>query len=376
MSLPKIVIFVDWFVPAYKAGGPISSIRNLCLALSKSYDIYVVTGDKDLGDTEPLPGITTNIWTHMLDVQVKFLNKRQQTFDSYKKILEEVKPEAVHLNSLFSQSFTLLPLRVLKNIDTKVIISPRGMFGPASLAIKPLKKKLFFRYVKLFGVFKNIIWHATSEIEKNEILHVLPKANVLIANNFPFLPVKNESYLAKEAGSIRMICVGRVARIKNIDFLIRVLQKVTSNVYVRIVGPVEDEAYYTECKKLAESLSDHIELEFIEGVNFIQLNKLYDDTHLFISPTKNENFGHGIAEAFGHGCPVIISNATPWRNLKDKGVGADLKLEEERFVDEIEHYARIKASEFMQIRNSARFFAENIISSGDLKKGYQIIYGN
>ncbi|MFT5601960.1 MAG: hypothetical protein ACI9N1_002210, partial [Flavobacteriales bacterium] len=69
-------------------------------------------------------------------------------------------------------------------------------------------------------------------------------------------------------------------------------------------------------------------------------------------------------------------NATPWRNLKDKGVGADLKLEEERFVDEIEHYARIKASEFMQIRNSARFFAENIISSGDLKKGYQIIYGN
>jgi glycosyltransferase involved in cell wall biosynthesis len=46
-------------------------------------------------------------------------------------------------------------------------------------------------------------------------------------------------------------------------------------------------------------------------------------------PTLGENYGHVICEALNAGCPVLISNQTPWRNLQEKGVGWDFPLEEE-----------------------------------------------
>jgi glycosyltransferase involved in cell wall biosynthesis len=47
---------------------------------------------------------------------------------------------------------------------------------------------------------------------------------------------------------------------------------------------------------------------------------------LFFLPTANENFGFVILEALLAGCPVLISDQTPWRNLAEKGIGWDLPL--------------------------------------------------
>ena len=41
---PSVLITIDWFDPAYKAGGPISSIVNLINHLHKDFDFYVFTG--------------------------------------------------------------------------------------------------------------------------------------------------------------------------------------------------------------------------------------------------------------------------------------------------------------------------------------------
>ena len=40
-----------------------------------------------------------------------------------------------------------------------------------------------------------------------------------------------------------------------------------------------------------------------------------------------ENFGHVFLEALAAGCPLIISNKTPWLELKEKGVGWDLPID-------------------------------------------------
>jgi hypothetical protein len=41
----KILIFVDWFEPGFKAGGPIQSCRNLVESLGDDFDFYLVTGE-------------------------------------------------------------------------------------------------------------------------------------------------------------------------------------------------------------------------------------------------------------------------------------------------------------------------------------------
>ena len=375
MSKKKIIIFIDWFVPAFKAGGPISSVRNLCNALEDEFEIYVVTSDTDLGDEQPLKGITSNVWQSFGKINVLFLPYSDQTKERYIQIYKEIKPDVVHLNSLFSKFFTLSPLAILKNARTKIVVSPRGMLGPESLKIKPLKKKLFFVMTKVTGLFKKVTWHASSDIEAQEIKKAFgKKAKVTVAPNFSYLPKVNEGYLTKNKGELNLICVGRIAPIKNIDFLIKSLSPLQGKVSCKIVGPVENDAYFQECKDLIIKLPANIKVEFIKGVNHIELDALHKESHLFISPTKNENFGHSIVEALGHGCPIIISDKTPWKNLADKKIGTDLVLKEKLFTNAIQGFVDMPTDEFTIYRELARKEAVEIFESGQIKEQYKRLY--
>ena len=51
--------------------------------------------------------------------------------------------------------------------------------------------------------------------------------------------------------------------------------------------------------------------------------------HFSLLQTQHENFGHSIVESLVSGCPVIISDQTPWRNLKSVKAGWDISLTDE-----------------------------------------------
>jgi len=375
--MKKLLIFIDWFVPAYKAGGPISSIRNQCLALQNEYEIFVIAGDTDLGDIQPLTNVPTNTWTTVLGVQVQYLNIKDQTQEKYQAVYREIQPDVVHLNSLFSKKFTLLPLKAFQKHDAKIVVSPRGMFGPASLKIKPFKKKLFFIYAKANGLFKNVHWHATSSIEEKEIQQKFSNAKITIASNFPYLPTHKEGHLEKKSGVLKMICVGRIAPIKNVDFLLRSLKSVQGKVTLKLVGPAEDEVYFQQCLSIVKQLPENVNVSFIKGVSFQEVDKLYQECHIFITATKNENFGHSIVESFGHSCPVIISDATPWKSLATKGtsgVGVDLKLEEKEFENAVNRFIMMDETEFDKMRVDARTFAEEIFNDSKRIEAYKRLF--
>jgi hypothetical protein len=58
------------------------------------------------------------------------------------------------------------------------------------------------------------------------------------------------------------------------------------------------------------------------------------------------------------GMPVVISNRTPWKNLKDAGVGADLPIENEAaFIKQLEDYLDMDETRFDMVRNSCRQYA-------------------
>ena len=62
MGRRQILIGVDWFLPAFRAGGPIRSVANLVdLLMERDWVVWVLTGAYDLGDVEPLD-VTTGQW--------------------------------------------------------------------------------------------------------------------------------------------------------------------------------------------------------------------------------------------------------------------------------------------------------------------------
>ena len=56
-----ILIFIDWYLPGYQAGGPIRSIFNLVNLLKDDYDITIVTSNRDLNSNTNYVGMNKNI---------------------------------------------------------------------------------------------------------------------------------------------------------------------------------------------------------------------------------------------------------------------------------------------------------------------------
>ena len=76
-------------------------------------------------------------------------------------------------------------------------------------------------------------------------------------------------------------------------------------------------------------------------------------------PTRGENFGHIILQSLSVGCPVIISDQTPWKDLETQNVGWDLSLQQpESFANLIDDCVLMEQKEYDLISKSAFDYAE------------------
>ena len=63
----RILVFIDWFLPGYKGGGPIQSVANLIQHLKDDFDFSVITRDTDYCETTPYKEIKSNQWNVLPD---------------------------------------------------------------------------------------------------------------------------------------------------------------------------------------------------------------------------------------------------------------------------------------------------------------------
>ena len=141
----RILAVVEWYPPAYKAGGPIRSVHNLMqlLRAQTNHHLEVVCGDRDLGSDSPLEGIQTDTPLQQDGVVVTYRSStsRKWWLDKLRGTEGSPGPDVVYLNSLFSVPFALRPLMAARALGIPVVLAPRGMLGAGALAIKPFKKK-------------------------------------------------------------------------------------------------------------------------------------------------------------------------------------------------------------------------------------------
>jgi glycosyltransferase involved in cell wall biosynthesis len=373
--MKKLLIFVDWFLPGFKAGGQIRSCANLAFALKDEMDIYVVTTDRDQGDSVPYTGVITDEWTILENsFQMLYLSPKKRGFKSVQSIIRTVKPDCVYLNSMFSFSYTLLPIEVCRfdNLITKIILAPRGMLHDGALQYKNLKKKIFFHAFKARGFQKRIVFHATDVTEKTDINKVFgKKTNIEFVPDFPTVMQDALETVEKNTNSLKCVFVSRMSPKKNLLFLLNLLQEVKANVSLSIVGPAEDQKYWEQCQGVIASLPGHIHTKYLGAIPNDELAAIYRQNHLFILPTHGENFGHVIFESLLNGRPVLISDLTPWKNIEKEKIGWDLPLTEKQpFIDKIEEAANWNQEQFNRYCASSWQFAHDHNKNSKLKKEY------
>jgi hypothetical protein len=59
----RVLVFIDWYLPGYKAGGPVRSMANMTAHLSDEIDFYIVTRNSEYGDNTPYKDVESDKWT-------------------------------------------------------------------------------------------------------------------------------------------------------------------------------------------------------------------------------------------------------------------------------------------------------------------------
>lgn len=381
MDKKRILICIDWYEPGFKAGGPIRSVANIVSALKDDYEFYILTSAYDLGETEPYPNITMNEWFDEDGLFLKYLDKDLLNHGTIKRNILEIRPDVIYLNSLFSKTFTLFPLMTARRNGIKVVLAPRGMLGEGALELKRGKKKSFLLVSKILGVYKKVTWHASTQEEKDEIHKVFGrKAKVKIAQNIPVgQKLKLETILnTKKTGNVRFIFVSRIAVKKNLHLAIMALKQVKLNVPCTfdIYGNIEDEEYW----KTFESEINHegmLEISYKGVVSPSELPEIYANADFLVLPTKHENYGHAIVEAWSNGCPVIISRNTPWKNLHVQNLGWDIDLKNfDNLVNALQEAVDLDFTSYIAQCTASYNYFRDVISDAEVIESNRKLFGN
>lgn len=366
-KIPEVLVFIPWFQPAYKAGGPIQSVANL--VLSDTNTVYrILCSDRDLDGS--VLNVQSNCWIS--------LNAASKVWYSSKGIarnlLRQAKGETLYINGIYSWHYNLKP--ILFSGAARIIVSVRGMLHPGALSQKSLKKKVYLALWKIFGLHKRVEFHATTPEEKGYIQAVFGNSvNVHVASNLPKrlpkLPV-----VAKRAGTLRLVSIALISPMKNIQIVLEALRNVTAEIQYDIYGPVKDKTYWEQCLHTMSSLPPNIQVTYHGDLLPSAVEKALKTSDVFILPSKSENFGHAIYEALTAGKPVITSHNTPWNDLHKAKAGCNVSLSSgtEEMTKAIKNFAAMEQAEFEEWANGARAYTDGAINLDEIKEQYEKMF--
>ena len=145
----RLLICVDWFTPAYNAGGPIQSIHNLVDLLKDECKIFIITSNRDYLESDPLVNVKSDVWYQLSEnVNVYYASAGKNRYNLLKETIEKFNIDRLYLNSMFSLDSTIKPLIIAYKLKLNIFLSPRGMLKDSALKVKPAKKVTVAKSIK------------------------------------------------------------------------------------------------------------------------------------------------------------------------------------------------------------------------------------
>jgi len=171
--------------------------------------------------------------------------------------------------------------------------------------------------------------------------------------------------------------LSRISKKKNLHQALIFLKQIENKYKINfsLIGPIEDESYWNKCKLIINKLPKNIKVDYLGAVPNHELSVFLKKFHVLLFPTLNENYGHVIIESLQFGNPVIISNNTPWSNLKRKKIGFDIDLNNtEDFIGSIIYFAKMDQDTFNIWSKNSFDYAKQIQNNEQKIKQYQHLF--
>ncbi len=369
----NIFITIPWFVPAYKAGGPIQSIANLVNTFSENVEYNIFCGDTDLNN-EPLQNITKGEWLPFNNNAKVWYAHKENLSETLTKQIEILKPDVVYIIGLFNWHFNIVPLLFVK--ANRKIISVRGMLHPGALTQKKWKKRIFLEVLKVVGVAKKVTFHATDETEVAFIKEEFGSTAIIkVAGNFSKKIIKSKP-INKIEGSLQMLTIALISPMKNHLEVLKALMFCKGDITYNIYGPIKDVIYWDVCKEQITLLPKNITVIYHGEILPNNVENTLAHHHLFIMPSKSENFGHALAEAFLAGKPVITSNGTPWNELQQNNAGFNVEPTDKNIAEAINFFTLLNNEQYNNYAEAASNYAEKKLNVDEKINAYRNLFFN
>lgn len=379
-----VLTVAPYYLPGYLAGGPIRSLGNLIAWLGDEYRFLVLTRDRDLRAREPYQGIAANRWQSVGQATVLYLAPDQLAVGPWCRLMRSLNYDLLFLNSVLDRlSIQTLVARRCRCLGLQpVLVAPRGELSPQALALKGVKKRVYLGVAERLGLWAGVNWLATSEPEAHDIRQLIAPVQrdfaIWLAPNLP-APAPSGSAsppgVPKTPGCLNLVFLSRISPNKNLDYALSLLQGAVGDITFNVYGPAEDPTYWRRCQSLAAQLPPNVRFVYHGPVEAAHVSDVLAQAHLFLLPTRSENFGHAIREALASGCPVLISDRTPWRGLEASQAGFDLPLEEaERFRQAIQFFVQMDDETHRRWRAGARAYAASSAAAPETLDQYRRIF--
>lgn len=355
------------FIPSIDrtAGGTTSYMQLLAKELGKLCQLYIATAPS----ANPV---------EMENAQVKFIpcgwKQRSAMKSAWNKLLQEIKPDVVHVNCCWMPQCVWAQLWAQK-AGYKAVLSPHGMLEPWIMARHYWTRKFpaLLLYQKK-AIVKADCLHATAESEKENLLKLGYNNRIkIIANG---IDVENIEIKKEWARKKQILFLSRIHVKKGINFLLEAVAELKNELadYTIHIAGEGDTDYIKQLKEKARALGISNLILFCGGVYGEKKWELFQKADVFILPTYSENFGIVIAESLASGTPVITTKGTPWKDLELEHCGWWTEIGTVPTINAIKLFLSCSDEELENMGKKGRLLVEKKYSSKQMAEKMLTLY--
>jgi glycosyltransferase involved in cell wall biosynthesis len=279
--------------------------------------------------------------------------------------------DIVHVHGLWLMP-NIYPSGVRRLTGPKLVLSPRGMLDPAALKYSRSKKRFAWSLYQRAAFKQFDGFHATSDQEKLDIQNLSEHDPVLVAPN----GIDEISIETTKNRHKTMLYIGRIHPKKGLMSLLECWDQLSIQLKdwkLDIYGP--DEAGEKErllrfCKhRKLKNVNIHCPVYGNEKW------KVYSSAHVFVMPTKGENFGINVAESLMCGTASICTDRAPWSDLDLHKAGWSVSYGTEGITQALREVIVSPVSSLIEMGQCGRQWMKSDFSWSSISEQMNQFYG-
>ena len=303
----RIVYFTDTYEP--QVNGVVTSIKLYAEILRKNgHEVYIICPSGCKRNKYVYP-IESREFENYPEYKISF-----PSFDLIKKI-EEIKPDIIHIHTPITIGVTGLAIAKILNIPTVTTYHTLLKHYIRYLVSGDSADLFVDRYTSwFFNRFPVIV--PSESIKKFLRRHGVNQPIKVVPTPVDVDIVGKRS--KKRNKKPILLHVGRLSKEKRVDFVLRafkdVLKRTDAQLIITSSGPDEE-----RLKNIAKELNIGKNVKFTGYLSVDKLRRCYSNADIFVCASDSETQGLVVLEAMINSCPVIVRNASGFRDIVQNG---------------------------------------------------------